>query len=105
ERQDLRDLADELSSQTGQKKLEEQLKDLAREDDESPESRQQRELDDAENGADSAEGDISAQRPGDRGGERVPIPLPGPGGQGSAGMEGPGSTGSRHATGTGGHTG
>jgi hypothetical protein len=114
--QDLRDLADDLSTPEGQKKLQDELKDLAHEDDESPESRGQRDLDDAEQGADGAEGDIGGQEPGEKSpgqrgpgegpgpGERVPIPLPGPG-NGSSGGDGPGGASHHHDTGTGAHEG
>jgi hypothetical protein len=57
----LKDLADDLSTPEGQKKLEEELKDLAKEDDESGESKGQGDLDDAQEGADGAEGDINGQ--------------------------------------------
>jgi hypothetical protein len=122
--EDLRDLADDLSTPGGQKKLEDELKDLAHQDDESPESKGQRDLDDAERGADGAEGDIGGQGPGEKSpgqrgpgeapgpgegqspgqGERVPIPLPGQG-NGSSGGDGPGGASHHHDTGTGGHEG
>jgi hypothetical protein len=110
----LKDLAEELSTPEGQKKLEEELKELAAEDDESAESKGQRGLDDAEEGAQGAEGEIQGQgrQPGQSDGEGgggqgaahggAPIPIPGRGGSGS---DGSGGTGSHHDTGTGPHDG
>jgi hypothetical protein len=62
--QKMKDLADDLSTPEGQKKLEEELKELAKQDDESPESKGQKQLDDAEEGADGAEGDVDGEQPG-----------------------------------------
>ena len=56
--QDLKDLAKELDSAEGQKELEDKLKDMAKEDDESAEAKRQKELDDAQNGADDAQKDV-----------------------------------------------
>ncbi|HEY3819753.1 MAG TPA: hypothetical protein VGL81_21440 [Polyangiaceae bacterium] len=131
--QKLKDLADDLSTPEGQKKLEDELKEMAHEDDESPESKAQKELDDAEQGADGAEGDIDGQEgqegqgPGEKGqgqgggqepgegqggegpgkgGGKMPIPLPGQSqGQGSSGGEGSSGSGHHHDTGTGPHDG
>jgi hypothetical protein len=124
--QDLKDLADDLSTPEGQKKLEDELKDLANQDDESPESKGEKGLDDAQDGADGAEGDINGQGSG---GGKMPIPLPGPGknpgdgngdgngngdgpgnqngdGNGSGDAQnGPGGGGHHHDTGTGTHDG
>jgi len=116
--QDLKDLADSLSTPEGQKKLEDQVKDLANEDDQSPEARQQQQLDDAQQGADGAEGQIDGQtpergpgeqqggQPGGRGSQGRPIPLPMPGnGQSRGDGDGSGGPGSHHDTGTGSHAG
>lgn len=132
--QQLKDLADDLSTPEGQKKLEDELKDSASEDDESPESKGQKELDDAEEGADGAEGDVNGQKPGQKPGEngpgqpgpgqqgqgqgqgqgdgqgqgqgagKMPIPIPGQG-NGSGDGDGQGGPGSHHDTGTGPHNG
>jgi hypothetical protein len=64
---DMKDLADELSTPEGQKKLEDELKDMAKDDTESEESKRQKKLDDAENGAGDAEKDIGKQGPGQQG--------------------------------------
>ena len=58
EAQDLKDLADKLSTPEGQKQLEQELRDLANEDLESDEAKRQQQLDDAQNGADDTEKDI-----------------------------------------------
>ena len=58
EAQDLKDLADKLGTPEGQKQLEQELKDLAKEDLESDESKRQQQLDDAQGGADDTEKDI-----------------------------------------------
>jgi hypothetical protein len=117
--QKLKDLAEDLSTPEGQKKLEDELKEMADEDDESPESKGQKGLDDAEQGADGAEGDIDGQpqggpgkQPGEgpggegqgHGGDKMPIPLPGQG-QGSGPSEGSSGGGHHHDTGTGPHDG
>ena len=124
--QKMKDLADDLSTPEGQKKLEDELKEMAHEDDESPESKGQKGLDDAEQGADGAEGDIDGQGPGEKGegpgegqqpgqgqGEgqgagqgagKMPIPLPGQG-SGSSNSDGSSGGGHHHDTGTGPHDG
>jgi hypothetical protein len=128
--QRMKDLADDLSTPEGQKKLEDELKDLANQDDESPESKGQKQLDDAEEGADGAEGDVggNGQKPGEKGenghgppgagqgdGEgpgdgqgqgagKMPIPVPGQG-SGNASGDGSGGPGHHHDTGTGPHDG
>jgi hypothetical protein len=124
--QKMKDLADDLSTPEGQKKLEDELKEMAHEDDESPESKGQKGLDDAEQGADGAEGDINGQGPGEKGegpgegqqpgqgqGEgqgagqgagKMPIPLPGQG-SGSSNSDGSSGGGHHHDTGTGPHDG
>ncbi len=128
--QSLKDLADDLASPEGQKELEDRLKDLASEDDESDEAKRQKQLDDAQNGAGGAEGDIGRQPPGggdgdpggnpggSTGGDGVPMPAPGQGnnannggsspGNGSAGGNAtgtPGGAGGSHDTGSGSHAG
>jgi hypothetical protein len=79
--EDLKDLAGDLSTPKGREKLDEELKELAKEDDESAESSRQRALDDAEDGADGAEGELGGREPGEHrpggGGAGLPIPLPG----------------------------
>jgi hypothetical protein len=80
----LKDLADDLSSPEGQKRLEKELEDMAREDDESSESKEQRQLDDAERGADGAEDDVNGQGPG---GKSPPGAHPGEKGPGKNGGE------------------
>jgi hypothetical protein len=110
--QTLKDMADDLSTPEGQKKLEQELKDLASEDDESDDSKGQKQLDDAEEGADGAEGEINGQKPGEGQGQsegkaghgKVPIPIPGPG-SGDANGDQPGGGGHHHDTGTGPHDG
>jgi hypothetical protein len=89
--QRMKDLADDLSTPEGQKKLEDELKEMAHEDDESPESKGQKKLDDAEEGADGAEGDVDGQGEGDKGeGEgQGKSPGEGQGGEGQ-GQGGPG---------------
>ena len=57
--QDLKDMADGLSSPEGQQKLEDQLRQLADQDDQSPEAQGQQQLDGAEQGADGAEGQLN----------------------------------------------
>jgi hypothetical protein len=92
--EDLKDLGDALSTPEGQKKLENELKELADEDDESPESRGQRDLDDAERGADGTEGDMNGA-PGegkDDGGAPGEGHARGPGSEGEKGPP-PGSPG------------
>jgi hypothetical protein len=126
---DLKNLADDLSTPEGQKKLEDELKDLANQDDESDESKGQQGLDDAEQGADGAEGDVDGQgsKPGEGMGKKpggmgpgemgpgegqgpgqgagtMPIPLPGQG-SGAADGDGSGGPGHHHDTGTGPHDG
>ena len=73
--QGMKDLADDLATPEGQKKLENDLKDLAKADTESEESKRQKKLDDAENGAGDTEKDIDKQgqgksKPGDGQGEQ-----------------------------------
>ncbi len=124
--QKLKDLAEDLATPEGQKKLEDELKEMADEDDESPESKGEKSLDDAEQGADGAEGDIDGQPqggpgkpPGEgpggegqgqggpgsgHGGDKMPIPLPGQG-QGSGPSDGSSGGGHHHDTGTGPHDG
>jgi hypothetical protein len=110
--QTLKDMADDLSTPEGQKKLEQELKDLASQDDESDESKGQKQLDDAEEGADGAEGEINGQKPGEGQGQgegqsghgKVPIPIPGPGSSDANGDQ-PGGGGHHHDTGTGPHDG
>jgi hypothetical protein len=106
---DLKDLADRLSSDAGAEQLEEQLRDLANQDDESDESRREGALDDAESGLDGAERQLG----GADGADGVPMPMPGKGRGRSRGRPnhghggdanaagGPGS----HDTGTGSHEG
>jgi hypothetical protein len=60
--QQLKDMADQLSTPEGQKKLEDELKEQAKEDDETKESKRQKGLDDAQNGADGTEKDIGKQK-------------------------------------------
>jgi hypothetical protein len=112
--QDLKDMAKDLSTPEGQKKLEDELKDMADADDESPEAQGEGQLGDAEEGAEGAEGDINGegqhpgagQSPGSgKGHEKVPIPLPGSGGSSDANGDGPGQAGHHHDTGTGPHNG
>jgi hypothetical protein len=87
--QQMKDLADDLSTLEGQKKLEEQLKDMAKDDDESSESKRQKSLDDAEQGAEGAEGDIGKHgKPGENG-----QPGQGPKGQQGQGQQGQGQDG------------
>jgi hypothetical protein len=124
--QKLKDLAEDLATPEGQKKLEDELKEMAHEDDESPESKGEKSLDDAEQGADGAEGDIDGQPQGEpgpqgqgqqpgqgqgqggpgsgQGGEKMPIPLPGQG-QGGGPDDGSSGGGHHHDTGTGPHDG
>jgi hypothetical protein len=83
DQQDLKDLADELSTPEGQKKLEQELKDLAGDDTEGSESKRQHGLDDAEKGTDDAEGDIDGE------------------GQGKGGESGKGQPGEQDGTGEG----
>lgn len=112
--QDLKDLAQDLSTPEGQKKLEDQLKDMAEADDESPEAEGDGQLGDAEDGAEGAEGEINGegQEPGagespgkGKGHHDAPMPLPGNGGSNDASGDGPGSEGHHHDTGTGPHDG
>ena len=79
----LKDLADDLATPEGQKQLEDQLKDMAKEDDESAESKGQKQLDDAEEGTDGAEDDVNGQKPGQQG-------QPGQEGQDGQGQQGQG---------------
>jgi hypothetical protein len=121
--QDLKDLADKLSTPEGQKELEQRLRDMAKEDTETEESKRQQGLDGAEDGAGEAERDLGEPggggkgQPGQggQGGGGVPIPMPGgsSGGSKGAGNKGPGGdaqngkggTGGSHDTGTGDHKG
>lgn len=111
--QDLKDMAKDLSTPEGQKKLEDELKDMADADDESQEAKGAGELGDAEEGAEGAEGDINGegQQPGmgqgpgkGKGRSEVPIPLPGSGSNDASGDD-PGGGGHHHDTGTGPHNG
>lgn len=111
--QDLKDMAKDLSTPEGQKKLEDELKDMADADDESQEAKGAGELGDAEEGAEGAEGDINGegQQPGmgqgpgkGQGRSEVPIPLPGSGSNDASGDD-PGGGGHHHDTGTGPHNG
>ncbi len=106
---DLKDLADDLGTPEGQQRLEDQLRDLAEQDDQSPESQEQKQLDGAEQGADGAEGQINGQGPGEGEGNGtgkggVPAPMPGNGSSNASG-DGPGAGGHHHDTGTGPHNG
>jgi len=105
---DLKDLADDLGTPEGQQKLEDQLRQLAEQDDESPESQEQKDLDGAEQGADGAEGQINGQGPSNGNsngnGPGVPAPMPGNGSSNASG-DGPGAGGHHHDTGTGPHDG
>lgn len=96
-KQQLKDLADQLDTEEGQKQLEEQLKKMAEEPGpESEESERQQGLDDAQRGAGEAEGQLGG----------VPMPAPmagGPSGKGPGkdgkGQDGP--PGSNHSEGGG----
>src|SRR5262249_22653027 len=72
--QDLKDLADKLSTPDGQNQLERELKDLANAYAESSEGKRQKQLDDAEDGAGKTEDDIGKQgqegKKGQSGGEQ-----------------------------------
>lgn len=105
--QDLKDLADDLSTPEGQKKLEDELEQLADQDDQSPESKGQQQLDGAEEGADGAEGQINGQGEGQGKGKGpgIPVPTPGNGSSSDANGDGPGAEGHHHDTGTGSHAG
>jgi hypothetical protein len=103
--QDLMDLADRLSTPDGQKDLEDELKDFADQDDQPPEAQQQRQLDDAQQGADDAQGQIDGQKPGQGpSGRLTALPAPG-GGRSHANGDGSGGPGNYHDTGTGPHVG
>jgi hypothetical protein len=96
---DDKDLAKKLATPEGQKELEQQLEDLAKENLESPEAKKDGALDDAEGGL----GETKKQLGG-------VVPMPSPGGragkQGNgSGNDGSGSAGSHHDTGTGDHAG
>lgn len=94
-----KDLAKKLGTPEGQKELEEQLKELAKQDLESPEAKKDGALDDAQGGL----GDTKKQLGG-----IVPMPgAPGPGKGMPGGKDGKGppGRGSHHDTGTGDHTG
>lgn len=105
--QDLKDLADDLSTPEGQKKLEDELEQLADQDDQSPESKGEQQLDGAEEGADGAEGQINGQGEGQGKGKGpgIPVPTPGNGSSSDANGDGPGAEGHHHDTGTGSHAG
>jgi hypothetical protein len=109
---DLKDLADDLSTPEGQQKLEDELKQLADQDDQSPESQGQQDLDGAEQGADGAEGQLNGQGAGqgqgngsEGMGQGQGIPMPRNGGSSDANGDGPGAGGHHHDTGTGPHDG
>jgi hypothetical protein len=91
----MKDLADELSTPEGQKKLEDQLKDMAKDDAESEESKRQKGLDDAEDGANGTEGDIGKQGEGQQGQGQQGQGQQGQGqqGQGQQGQPGQGQQG------------
>jgi hypothetical protein len=109
----MRDLADRLSNDAGVEDLEKQLRDLANEDDESDESKEEGALDDAEDGLDDTERRFGGrQNGGEDGLGGAPLPMPGHrrgrrsqdrGPQGSAG-NGAGAGGS-HDNGTASHEG
>jgi hypothetical protein len=118
--QALKDMADGLSTAEGQQKLEDELQQLAEQDDQSPESQGQQDLDGAEQGADGAEGQLNGQGQGPG---QVPAPGKGhgpgqgqgqgqgdgqgesSGGSGAESGDGSGSGGHHHDTGTGPHDG
>lgn len=109
--QDLKDLADDLSTPEGQKRLEDRLRDMANDDTESDEAKRQRALDGAQQGAEDTEkglGSPGAPQPGEKPGGQGPgagaIPVPGRG-QGQGQGDGQGGAGSHHDVGTGDHTG
>ncbi len=94
-----KDLAKKLGTPEGQKELEDQLKELAKQDLESPEAKKDGALDDAQGGL----GDTKKQLGG-----IVPMPGAGNAGGGKPGGQngkGPPGGGSHHDTGTGDHTG
>ncbi len=94
-----KDLAKKLGTPEGQRELEDQLKDLAKQDLESPEAKKDGALDDAQGGL----GDTKKQLGG-----IVPMPgAPGPGNGMPGGNDGKGppGSGSHHDTGTGDHNG
>jgi hypothetical protein len=63
----LKDMAKDLSTPEGKKKLEQQLKDLAKEDNETAESKRQKGLDDAQGGAGDTQKDVDKQGQGQQG--------------------------------------
>jgi hypothetical protein len=84
-----KDLSDALSTPDGEKQLEEELKQLAQEETESPEAKREGKLDDAEEGAAGAEGEIGKHgREGQaQGGEGQPSDGQGAQGQGGQGQQ------------------
>jgi hypothetical protein len=81
-KQEMKDLAEQLSTPEGQKRLAEQLKEMAKSPAESGESGRQKALDGAQEGAGEAEGEL--------GGRPMPVPVAGGGGepQGPGGQQG-----------------
>jgi hypothetical protein len=88
----MKNYADDLSTPEGQKKLEDELKNLAKEDDQSDEAKRQKQLDDAQQGSDDAQGEIGKQKPqgdqGQQGQQGQGQQQQGQGQQGQQGQEG-----------------
>jgi hypothetical protein len=83
-KQQMKELAEELSTPEGQKQLEEQLREMAKQPGpESEESERQRALEDAQRGAGEAEGQMGG----------APMPVPMAGNQGGGGKKGGGKDG------------
>jgi hypothetical protein len=124
----LKDLAKDLETEEGKKRLEEELRKLANEDDDDAEAERQKRLAEAEKGLGQPgspggqpppggkgdKGDKPGEKggPGSPGGGGVPLPMPGGGGPpgngpktGGQSGDGPGSSGHSEDSGTGDHKG
>ncbi|HEU4410204.1 MAG TPA: hypothetical protein VFS43_33420 [Polyangiaceae bacterium] len=82
-REKMRELAEQLGTEEGRKRLEDELRELANEDTDDDEAERQRRLDEAERGLGEGNGGEGQGQGQGQGQGDMPVPVPGPGGPGS----------------------